>query len=144
MRSSPLPPPLPEAIRQRLATRTHLLSTASDEQFAEFAYLFRQAEFLAQLLHAARECLENACPWLESAVPSTLPDPSTLALWEQGLILPDEIAGGTVTATVRWYIDQLRGQRAERLTVRIARDMVSLFGELQGDDPATTSPSMVP
>jgi hypothetical protein len=134
----PLPALTDEQIRCRLDARTHLLSIASGEDFERLALIFAQTEYLGNLLHAARECLESTAPDFGPTVDPAPPDGTTLLLWEHGLALPDEIDAGRVTALVRWYIDQLRHQRQETTEGRLARDSVSLYSELLRDDPRRT------
>lgn len=116
----------PDHITERLLRRARLLSQVSDTERAYWRQVFDLANTLGKLLHAARECLDSS----RLAYPI---DGATMRLWEQGLMLPEEITNGTVTKAVRWYIDTIRKQRARTLPHSLSLDAFSLFNELADD-----------
>jgi hypothetical protein len=130
MATSPGFRPDPERVRQRLDARARLLNCATDEEFRDLHVAFDLCQVLGASLHTARECLEQPLNTLpdEAGVPA-----ATVALWEHGLAMPEEITSGQITALVRWYVDRLRHQRHDGTVARLTHDLVVLYAELAGE-----------
>ena len=132
---------------QRLQDRARIISTTSTEEMPKLEYILSQATFLGKLLHTARQLFEkplfaypayasnqDSNPFSEERreePASTLPPEETLWLWEQGLMLPDEVTSGQVSAVVRRYVDCLYQQRADDPAYRLKQDIVSLYSALK-------------
>jgi hypothetical protein len=126
------PMSLTSLIAERQRTRAKLLANATDDEFDMLTYIFAQTELLGNLLYQARQCTEEPSN-LFSSSSGPMPDPTTILVWERGLILPEEVESGVVTTLVRWYVDQIRAQRRESSSGRLSRDIVTLYGELFED-----------
>ena len=115
--------PMPESeITARLLQRAHLLAMSPNEG-AYWRDLFVHAKALGQLLHIARQQLDT---WHQEAPI----DDAVVRMWEWGLVLPEEIAGGALTRLSRWYIDRLRQQRSPSHMSLIDHDFIALVTEL--------------
>jgi hypothetical protein len=123
---------------QRLQDRAHIISTTPNEDMPRLEYILAQAQYLGKLLHTARQLFEKPTftpasldNRREESMTMSFPTEETLWLWEQGLMLPDEVTSGQVSAVVRSYVDCLYQQRGPDPAYRLKQDIVSLYSALK-------------
>jgi hypothetical protein len=114
---------------ERILARSRMLGQATENERQKLRELFARASMLGRLLHMTREYLEYQP--VAIITDNEHFDAVTVALWERGLILPDEIANGHITALVRWYIDQVRQHLVADGNQSLLRDTLSLIAELE-------------
>ena len=118
-----------DEMTERLLVRARLLCSTNQKVHNSWQEIFTLTRTLGQLIHAAREYLDSA------TVPLPI-DKRILALWEQGLILPEEIAQGQVTQVVRWYINAIHEQDDQSPHLQHISDLRFLFRQFPDEQPS--------
>ena len=130
---------LDSVLVERIEARSRIINNTPTEEMPRLNYIFKQAEYLGKLLHTARQLFEKPFPAPAPSASHTSGESAisqeTLWLWEQGLMLPDEVTSGKVSAVVRTYIEQLHLQRGNDPAYRLKHDIVSLYTALKEGSP---------
>jgi len=113
------------SVSDRIQARSRFLNSITSAETQQYEMLFSQAVILGTLLHTARQCLELSI----QAIPF---DQAMVTMWEQGLMLPEEILHGSATPVVRWYIDRLHDQKGDPKKA-FAHDIFAIYTALNQD-----------